>query len=261
MCGRGSWREDRHDQIMCNKKSLKIGRRRMRIGKLAAKICTPFNKRITLPPEHFKQIQPLESKFEGNNDSYRHSLPSYDANRFDGSQSTAAALHPVSSHTYPISSAVDSNSIMFRSNADDLHELDRLRATPSLYSRLSGSIQNLFVGGRGQSGVTVGGARSDFSKSENNLSELSRRRGPAAAGPRKDRLFFFGSRGKERQRRSNNFNTSGGGSFFTYNYDDEEESRWKKYFNFKMNLLRKHNKGKVDSGSEASKSCCFKAFR
>lgn len=222
-----------------------------------------------------QQIQPLESKFEGNNDSYRHSLPSYDANRFDGSQSTAAALHPVSSHTYPISSAVDSNSIMFRSNADDLHELgrlanysfsssnaaesgvnrdsDRLRATPSLYSRLSGSIQNLFVGGRGQSGVTVGGARSDFSKSENNLSELSRRRGPAAAGPRKDRLFFFGSRGKERQRRSNNFNTSGGGSFFTYNYDDEEESRWKKYFNFKMNLLRKHNKGKVDSGSEASK--------
>uniref|UniRef100_A0A8D8CI16 Protein unc-13 homolog D n=3 Tax=Culex pipiens TaxID=7175 RepID=A0A8D8CI16_CULPI len=348
--GRGSWREDRHDQIMCNKVVLrsenrfgsspilnsvpeksedrtktnayrKIGRvtpfiahkeekevengldggtenRKFQVENgLSAeleqqaylvlglhnqtkipfrrKICTPFNKRITLPPEHFKQIQPLESKFEGNNDSYRHSLPSYDANRFDGSQSTAAALHPVSSHTYPISSAVDSNSIMFRSNADDLHELgrlanysfsssnaaesgvnrdsDRLRATPSLYSRLSGSIQNLFVGGRGQSGVTVGGARSDFSKSENNLSELSRRRGPAAAGPRKDRLFFFGSRGKERQRRSNNFNTSGGGSFFTYNYDDEEESRWKKYFNFKMNLLRKHNKGKVDSGSEASK--------
>ncbi|XP_058814021.1 protein unc-13 homolog 4B isoform X2 [Topomyia yanbarensis] len=110
----------------------------------------------------------------------------------------------------------------------------------SLYSKLSGSFQNLFISSRGQSGPAASVARSSFSKSENNLNELSRRRAA------RDRLFFFGSRMKVRQRRTNNFLTSGGGSFFTYNYEDEEESRWKKYFSFNMNLLRR-NKGMADT--------------
>lgn len=181
-------------------------------------------------------------------------------------------------HTHHASSAIDSNSIMFRSTADDLHRLgstaseSRLRRerrkadsiflkpkifessgflptteaarTPapngsSLYSRLSGSIQNLFIGGRGQSSSTSTAVRSSLSKSENNINELSRRR------TARDRFLFFGTRDKVRQRRANNFLTSGGGSFFTYNYDEEEESRWKKYFSFKMNLLRKQ-KAKPD---------------
>lgn len=188
-------------------------------------------------------------------------------------------------------SAIDSNSIMFRSTADDLHKLGnlsktaiesrqrrdrtkidpnilkpnlaeptRLRPPPaeasrspssgaSLYSRLSGSIQNLFISGsRGQSGSTSTAVRSGFSKSENNLSELSRRR-----AQRNDRFMLFGSRGKVRQRRANNFLTSGGGSFFTYNYDDEEESRWKKYFSFgSMHLLRKH-KAKAANETETKR--------
>lgn len=169
---------------------------------------------------------------------------------------------PIQRHQYPeiqISSAIDSNSIMFRSNADDHYTSEhftnqhkiysnglnrnaidpsRLNAVTSnnlsLYSRLSGSIQNLFVGSRNQYGKPPPVVRSNYSKSENNLNELSRTRGA------RDRLFFFTSREKVRQRRSNNFLTSGGGSFFTYNYDEEEESSLKKFLSFNMNLLRKH---------------------
>lgn len=183
-------------------------------------------------------------------------------------------------HTHHVSNAIDSNSIMFRSTADDLHRLGTMASesrrrrernktdsnfqkpnifassgflpaaeaatvpTPSgssLYSRLSGSIQNLFISGRGQSGSTSTAVRSSLSKSENNINELSRRRAA------RDRFLIFGTRGKVRQRRANNFLTSGGGSFFTYNYDEEEESRWKKYFTFKMKLLRKQKANPDDT--------------
>ncbi|XP_055617966.1 protein unc-13 homolog 4B isoform X2 [Toxorhynchites rutilus septentrionalis] len=226
------------------------------------KICTPFNKRITMPPEHFKW--PSGAELYTDPGDYRRSLPIYATNSSEviSDANYSQNAHFIRYHQYP-ESAIDSNSIMFRSNVDDLHtsenftnqkklysnvpnrssiDPNRLHTvTPnnsSLYSRLSGSIQNLFVGSRNQyGGQSTVDVRSNYSKSENNLHELSRRRGA------RDRLIFFGSREKVRQRRSNNFLTSGGGSFFTYNYDEEEESNWKKYFSFKMNLLRKHRWG------------------
>ncbi|XP_062536569.1 protein unc-13 homolog 4B isoform X2 [Armigeres subalbatus] len=262
------------------------------------KICTPpFNKRITMPPEHFKQW-PSELTYETDqHNNYRHSLPVYNSHDSQGTQvivnnfrRTGNVLHGSISETqHDVSGAIDSNSILFRSTADDLHRLgqtamdsrrrrdqrnldsnfskqnvavpNRLHPPPkseatrssvpptsglSLYSRLSGSIQNLFISGGGsrsqQSGSTSTAARSGFSKSENNLNELSRRRAA------RDRFLPFGSRGKVRQRRANNFLTSGGGSFFTYNYADEEESKWKKYFSFgSMNLLRKQKAKPVNA--------------
>ncbi|XP_055586093.1 protein unc-13 homolog 4B isoform X2 [Uranotaenia lowii] len=282
------------------------------------KICTPFNnnnsisyssKRTTMPPEHLK---PLPSDFPCENDTNlnRRSLPIY---AFASNQTSGSAGSQMKPPRFPSdgttsinrrsssgnivnnaplagtsSSSIDSNSILYRSKADNLNVMDdgeyehgfgaqleqrklRLNQGPtnpsaaslSLYSKLSGSIQNFFGGGRGQFG-SKNSVRSfgGFSKSENNLNELSRRRLAGPSTGSKDRIFSFGNRNKgKHRRRINNFQTSGGGSFFTYNYDDEEESRWKKYFSFNMNLLRKHKKhNQVNGGIQDLDGGFFEKF-
>ncbi|XP_058467926.1 protein unc-13 homolog 4B isoform X4 [Malaya genurostris] len=239
------------------------------------KICTPFNKRLTMPTEHFKRW-PSESPVEP--DINRRSLPIYEMDSLDTlnnlghfKRANVGCHDRYNQHILTSTSAIDSESILFRSNADNLHLLGRtiamdtkenrskyesnlafkacsntsLSSGSNLYNKLSGSIQNLFISSRGQSASVASFDRSGLSKSETNLNELKRRR------TARDRLFFLGSRTKHRQRRSNNFLTSGGGSFFTYNYEDEEESGWKKYFSFNMNLLRK-NKCKTGTASVAN---------